>query len=160
MFLSTFEKQLDAKRRIVVPQDYRALVSGPFDGVFCFPSIEADCIEAGGKALFDRYVGVIEELEFGDPIRSALETSVLGGMARLAFDTAGRITLPETLCEMFGLSDWVVVVGLGDRFQIWEREAFQAHRSAQRDIAREGLANLRAQQRVAKLAKPAVGGAG
>jgi MraZ protein len=151
MFLSTFEKQLDAKRRIVVPQDYRALASGPFDGVFCFPSIEADCIEAGGKALFDRYVGVIEELEFGDPIRSALETSVLGGMARLAFDTAGRITLPETLCEMFGLSDWVVVVGLGDRFQIWERAAFQAHRSAQRDVAREGLANLRAQQRVAKL---------
>ena len=156
MFLSTFEKQLDAKRRIVVPQDFRALVSGPFDGVFCFPSIEADCIEAGGKALFDRYVGVIEELEFGDPIRSALETSVLGGMARLAFDTAGRITLPETLCEMFGLSDWVVVVGLGDRFQIWEREAFQAHRSAQRDAAREGLANLRAQQRAAKIA----GGAG
>jgi len=155
VFLSTFEKQLDAKRRIVVPQDYRALISGPFDGIFCFPSIEADCIEAGGKVLFDRYVGVIEELEFGDPIRSALETSVLGGMAKLAFDTAGRITLPETLCEMFGLSDWVVVVGLGDRFQIWEREAFQAHRSAQRDVAREGLANLRAQQRVAKL-----GGAG
>jgi MraZ protein len=155
MFLSTFEKQLDAKRRIVVPQDYRALVSGPFDGVFCFPSIEADCIEAGGKALFDRYLKVIEELEFGDPIRTALETSVLGGMARLAFDTAGRITLPETLCEMFGLSDWVVVVGMGDRFQIWQREAFQAHRSAQRDAAREGLANLRAQQRMAKL-----GGAG
>jgi MraZ protein len=150
MFLSTFEKQLDAKRRIVVPQDYRALTAGPFDGVFCFPSIEADCIEAGGQALFDRYAGVIEELEFGDPIRSALETSVLGGMARLAFDTAGRITLPETLCEMFGLSDWVAVVGLGDRFQIWQREAFQAHRAAQRDLARQGLASLRAQQRAAR----------
>ncbi|HEY8616268.1 division/cell wall cluster transcriptional repressor MraZ [Phenylobacterium sp.] len=151
MFLSTFEKQLDAKRRIVVPQEFRALASGPFDGVFCFPSIEADCIEGGGKALFDRYNGVIEELPFGDPLRSALETSVLGGMARLSFDTAGRITLPESLCEMFGLTDWVVVVGLGDRFQIWQREAFQAHRAAQRELAREGLAQLRAQQRAAKL---------
>ncbi|MDB5447094.1 MAG: hypothetical protein JWQ97_2411 [Phenylobacterium sp.] len=151
MFLSTFEKQLDAKRRIVVPQDFRALAAGPFDGVFCFPSIEADCIEGGGKPLFDRYLGVIEELEFGDPLRSALETSVLGGMARLSFDTAGRITLPETLCEMFGLTDWVVVVGLGDRFQIWSREAFQAHRAAQRELAREGLAQLRAQQRTARL---------
>jgi len=155
MFLSTFEKQLDAKRRIVVPQDYRALTSGPFDGIFCFPSIEADCIEAGGKPLFDRYLAAIEELGFGDPLRTAMETSVLGGMARLAYDTAGRITLPETLCEMFGLSDWVAVVGLGDRFQIWEREAFQAHRSAQREAAREGWANLRAQQRTAK-----IGGAG
>ncbi|MCR5881000.1 division/cell wall cluster transcriptional repressor MraZ [Phenylobacterium sp. J367] len=151
MFLSTFEKQLDAKRRIVVPQDFRALAAGPFDGVFCFPSIEADCIEGGGKALFDRYNGVIEELEFGDPLRSALETSVLGGMARLSFDTAGRITLPETLCEMFGLTDWVVVVGMGDRFQIWQREAFQAHRAAQRELARDGLAQLRAQQRAARL---------
>jgi MraZ protein len=160
VFLSTFEKQLDGKRRIVVPQDYRALTAGPFDGVFCFPSIEADCIEGGGKALFDRYLGVIEELEFGDPIRSALETSVLGGMARLSFDTAGRITLPELLCQQFGLTDWVVVVGLGDRFQIWQREAFQAHRAAQRDLAREGLASLRAQQRLARLSSPSVGGAG
>ncbi len=155
MFLSTFEKQLDAKRRIVVPQEFRALAAGPFDGVFCFPSIEADCIEGGGKALFDRYNGVIEELEFGDPLRSALETSVLGGMARLSFDTAGRITLPESLCDMFGLTDWVTIVGLGDRFQIWEREAFNAHRAAQRDLARQGLAELRAQQRAARL-----GGAG
>ena len=151
MFLSTFEKQLDGKRRIVVPQEFRAQTAGPFDGVFCFPSIEADCIEGGGKPLFDRYLGVIEELEFGDPLRTALETSVLGGMARLGFDVAGRITLPETLCEMFGLSDWVTIVGLGDRFQIWAKEAFQAHRAAQREIAREGLATLRAQQRAARL---------
>jgi MraZ protein len=152
MFLSTFEKQLDSKRRLVVPQDFRALVSAPFDGVFCFPSIEADCIEGGGKALFDRYLGVIEELDFGDPLRTALETSALGGMARLSFDTAGRITLPESLCEMFGLTDWVVIVGLGERFQIWEREAFQAHRAAQRELAREGLAQMRAQQRATRAA--------
>lgn len=150
MFVSTFEKQLDAKRRIVVPQEFRALVSGPFDGIICFPSIEADCIEGGGKALFDRYQGVIEELDFGDPLRSALEVSVLGGQARMSFDPAGRVTLPENLCDMFGLSDWVVVVGLGDRFQIWEREAFQAHRAAQREIARDGLAQLRATQRAAR----------
>ncbi len=147
MFLSTFEKQLDGKRRIVVPQEFRAAAAGPFDGVFCFPSIEADCIEAGGKALFDRYQALIEELPFGDPLRSALETSILGGACRLSFDTAGRITLPDTLCQDFALTDWVAVVGLGDRFQIWDREAFRAHRSAQRLSAREGLAALRNQQR-------------
>ena len=151
MFLSTFEKQLDGKRRIVVPQDFRAQTAGLFDGVFCFPSIEADCIEGGGKSLFDRYTGVIEELEFGDPLRSALELSVLGGMAQLSFDTAGRITLPELLCEQFGLTDVVVLVGLGDRFQIWNREAFQVRRAALRNVARDGFADLRAQQRAAKL---------
>lgn len=147
MFLSTFEKQLDAKRRIVVPQEFRAAVSAPFDGVFCFPSIEADCLEGGGKALFDRYAALIEELPFGDPLRSALETSVFGGMARLSFDDAGRVTLPPHLCEMFAISDWVAIVGMGDRFQIWPRGAFQAHRAAAREAARAGLADLRAAQR-------------
>ncbi len=147
VFHSTFEKQLDAKRRIVVPQEFRAAAAGPFDGVFCFPSIEADCIEGGGQALFDAYQAVIGELGFGDPLRTALETSVLGGMARLAYDSAGRITLPEALCDMFGLTDWVAVVGMGERFQIWSKEAFHAHRAEQRLLARQGLPALRAQQR-------------
>ncbi len=147
MFLSTFEKQLDSKRRIVVPQEFRGLASGPFDGVFCFPSIEADCLEGGGQALFQQYRATIEELAFGDPLRSALETAVYGGMCQLGFDAAGRITLPEALCQEAGLSDWVVLVGLGDRFQIWSRDAFAAHRADQRRLARDGLAALRNAQR-------------
>ena len=151
VFLSTFEKPLDAKRRLVVPVEFRALVSGPFDGVFCFPSIEADCIEGGGKSLFDRYEALIGELEVGDPLRYALEFSIRGGMAQLSFDTAGRVTLPENLCEMFGLADRVAVVGLGDRFQIWSPQAFQAQRAAQLQVARDGLAAMRAQQRQARI---------
>jgi len=153
VFLSTFEKQLDSKRRIVVPQEFRAAAaSGPFEGIMCFPSIEADCLEGGGQALFDRYETLIEELPFGDPIRSAIEFSVRGGLCRMAFDTAGRITLPEALCDQFGLTDWVVVIGLGERFQIWERDAFRAWRESQRLAARRGLSEHRAQQRAARLA--------
>ncbi len=150
MFLSTVEKQLDAKRRIVLPMEFRAAAQGPFDGVFCFPSIEANCVEGGGQALFETYRGLIEELPFGDGLRTALETSVYGGISRLAYDTAGRITLPESLCEMFGLTDWVAVVGMGERFQIWSRDAFRAHRQEQLAAAREGLSAYRTQQRLAR----------
>jgi len=147
VFISTFEKQLDNKRRIVAPQEFRAAVA-PFDGLFCFPSIEADCIEGGGKALFDSYAALIDEFPFGDPTRTALETSIMGGMVQLSFDTAGRITLHESFCEMFGLADWVTIVGLKDRFQIWSRPAFQARIKDQREAARQALL-VRARQRAA-----------
>ena len=151
MFLSTFEKQLDTKRRIVVPQEFRAAAASPpgstFEGVFCFPSIESDCIEGGGPALLKRYQDMMDELPFGDPLRSSLEFTVLGQMRQLAFDTAGRIVLPEALCEEFALTDWVAVVGLGDRFQIWSQAAYREQRELQRQAAREGLAQLRAAQR-------------
>jgi MraZ protein len=139
VFRSTFERPLDAKRRIVVPLEYRAAVAGPFDGIFCFPSVEGDCIEAGGKALFDRNEALIGEFEVGDPVRYALEFTLRGGMAQLGFDTAGRVTLPETFCETFALTDTVVLVGLGERFQIWGREAFLTERPAQRLVAQKGL---------------------
>jgi MraZ protein len=151
VFLSTFEKQLDGKRRIVVPAEFRALTSGPFDGVFCFPSIEADCIEGGGQKLFEGYRAVIEEFPLGDPTRSALEFSILGRMKQLAFDTAGRITLPEQYCEQFGLKDDVVLIGMGDRFQIWSAEAFRDRCAQERELASKGLAEFRAQQRAARL---------
>jgi MraZ protein len=149
MFLSTFEKQLDAKRRIVVPQEYRAALSA--DGVFVFPSIRSDCIEGGGQPLFDRYGAMADELEFGDELRDSIERNVFGEMQKLSFDTAGRITLPEALCEQFGIAEWVAVVGLRDRFEIWERDAYRAYKAADRERARTGLADMRAQQRRVRL---------
>jgi MraZ protein len=152
VFFSTVEKQLDAKRRIVLPADFRAAASGPFGGVFCFPSIEADCIEGGGQALFDIYKGVIDGIPFGDELRTALETCVYGGMVKLAYDTAGRITLPDALCRMFGLTDEVMVVGKGDRFQIWSVEAYRADLENARAVAKVGLPQLRRREQEAQRA--------
>jgi MraZ protein len=146
VFVSTIDRQLDGKRRIVLPVEFRAAV-GPLDNLFCFPSIEADCLEGGGPELLKSYDELINELPFGDPLRTAIETSVRGGFARLAWDPAGRVTLPEPLCEQFGLTDWVSVVGMGDRFQIWSKTAFAEHRERQRLFAREGLAAHRMSQR-------------
>ena len=159
MFLSTFEKQLDAKRRIVVPQDYRASLAEPGDSLFVFPSIRSNCIEGGGQALFERYAKLAEELDFGDELRDSIERTVFGKMQQLQFDPAGRITLPEPLCEQYGLTDWIAVVGLRDRFEIWERETYRAQRDADREFAKAGLADMRAKQRAARLAGGNLGGA-
>ena len=116
MFLSTYEKQLDGKRRLLIPNDFRTTENGAAGGVFIFPSIEADCLEAGGDRLFAVYAEMIESLPFGSAERSALEWQVMGEQVRLAYDSGGRITLPEGLCAEAGLEDTVVIVGLNDRF--------------------------------------------
>lgn len=139
MFLSTVEKQLDQKRRIVLPQNFRAAAAGGFDGIYCFPSLVGDCLEAGGQAFLDAYLKVIAGYPFGHEKRTALETTVLGDMVELGFDTAGRITLSDGLFGGIGVGDWVSLVGMGDRFQIWPRGAFKAHRPQQRILAREAL---------------------
>ncbi|WP_409018739.1 division/cell wall cluster transcriptional repressor MraZ [Brevundimonas vesicularis] len=139
MFLSTYEKQLDGKRRLLIPQEYRTAENGAEHGVFCFPSIEADCLEAGGDKLFAEYRAVIESLPFGDPYRSALESSIYGEQKSLSYDAAGRITLPDYLCAEFDLKDAVMICGVGERFQIWNKDKWAAHRAEKRLAARAGL---------------------
>ena len=137
MFLSSHEKQLDAKRRLLVPQDFRAAALlphdgvEPFEGLYCFAAIDAQCIECGGAAFFATYRDVINEYPRLSPTRKALEHRFYGAMQRLSFDTAGRITLPEKLCQSFGLSGDVLLTGLGDSFQIWEPRAYEAYAAEQ-----------------------------
>jgi len=142
VFLSTYEKQLDAKRRLLIPGDFRTAANGAEHGIFLFPSIEADCLEAGGDHLFAVYNEVIQSLPFGSEERSALEWQVMGEQVRLSFDSGGRITLPDHLCIEAELSGDVVIVGLNDRFQIWAKEKWLARRAEQRRLAKAGLAQV------------------
>jgi MraZ protein len=158
LFRQTYEKQLDGKRRLLIPQDYRTAENGAETGIFIFPSIEADCLEAGGDRLFNVYAEIISQLPFGSEERSALEWQVMGEQTRLAFDSGGRITLPESLCEEAGIGEEVVIVGLNDRFQIWSKEKHAERRAQQRALAKAGLAQIGALKLAAQM-KLAGGGA-
>jgi len=139
VFLSTYEKQLDGKRRLLIPQEFRTADNGAETGVFCFFSVESDCLEAGGDLLMAEYVAIIEGLPFGDDWRTALEETVYAGQKPLGYDGGGRITLPESLCQEAGLGEDVVIVGLGPRFQIWDRARWNARREERRMLARKAL---------------------
>ena len=139
MFLSTFEKQLDGKRRLLIPQEFRTADNGAEHGVFCFFSVTAGCLEAGGDRLMAEYVDLIESLPFGDDWRTALEETVYAGQKPLAYDGGGRITLPEGLCADAGLGEDVVIVGMGTRFQIWDRARWTARKDERRLLARKAM---------------------
>ncbi len=158
MFLSTHEKQLDAKRRLQAPQEFRTAENGAATGLYCFPSIEADCLEAGGEGFVAAYRAFIDSIPFGDPFRAAMESQFYGGLKQLSYDTAGRITLTEALVERGGLTSEVVMVGLGDRFQIWDRARWREHETEQRKLAQQAMREMGEARRRASLAARGEGG--
>ena len=145
VFLSSHEKPIDAKRRLLVPQEFRAAASIPcpgidnFEGVYAFAALDSTSIECGGAAFFAQYSEVIDSYPRLSPVRKALEHHIYAGMHRLAFDTAGRITLPDNLCAQFGLKDHVLLTGLGTSFQIWEPLAYRAYLNSQDGVVSQAL---------------------
>ena len=152
-FLSTFLNRVDRKGRVSVPAAYRgALAGGAFQGIIAYPSMTEPVIEAFGRDLLEQMSRrrTDQSIEGGD-----FEQLLLGGgglvetimaLAReLPFDGEGRVILPDALAGHAGITDRATFVGRGNRFQIWQPEAFERHQAEAIDrlrtrLGREGSA--------------------
>lgn len=144
MFLATATNSLDAKGRISVPADFRAVVGdGSFDGIVVWPSFDGAYLEGGGMSLLQDYQALLEGMDPYDEARIAFERAIFAESRRLSFDGTGRITLPKDLAEYANLSGSATFIGLGRRFEIWNPEEYKSRAQAAREMARDNRHRLR-----------------
>jgi MraZ protein len=142
-FVSTFTNRLDAKGRVSIPAPFRAVLerdsyaSGGAPGIYCYPSLDAPALDAGGERLAQKIDGLLSGLpEYSDE-RDELSVALYGDVQVLGVDADGRIVLPEALRAHAGLQSSVTFVGLGDKFQMWEPGRFEERRARARDKVRD-----------------------
>ncbi len=132
-FVGNITNKIDAKGRVSVPAPFRAqLVRDGYEGLYCYPSLDMNAIDAGGYQL----LGVIEEkLSSFDPFtedHDFLSTAFYGMSEALRIDQDGRISLTEAIRDYAGIADQVTFVGQGYKFQIWDPARFVEHREEAR----------------------------
>lgn len=137
-FLSNVSSRLDAKGRVSIPAPFRAILAKDgVPGLFVHPCLDLEALDAGGEALLSEIDALLESLPPYSEERDSLSTALLGVSEMLKLDSEGRVMLPESLKTYAAISDQVVFVGQGSKFQIWEPERFQAHLALARAGARE-----------------------
>src|ERR1700755_2722640 len=98
LFLSTFEKQIDKKGRVSVPPTFRAVLAAQsFNGMIAYASFTNPCIEACGMERIEKLHAGIEALDPFSEERDAFATAILAGSTQMAFDSEGRVVIPEAL---------------------------------------------------------------
>jgi len=129
-FVSTFTNRIDAKGRVSIPASFRAVLErdGYAGGVYCYPSLDAPALDAGGERLAKKIDGLLAGLPDYSNERDELSVALYGDVQILSIDGDGRIVLPESLRAHAGLETAVTFVGLGDKFQIWEPTRFEQRR--------------------------------
>lgn len=124
--LGTHSYQLDPKGRLSLPARFRdAFADGAWltmgqDGcLFAFPRAEWErrSTEVGASPLSDADGRAYARLFFG----STEETRL---------DSQGRLTIPQRLREAGGMAKDVVVLGVRERMEIWDREAYERYEAA------------------------------
>jgi len=127
-FRGTFDHTLDAKNRLTVPARYRAALA---EGVvLAMPVDLKPCVGVWRPEEYDRYTRrALAELPPLSPRLAELERFFYGSSHDAELDAAGRIMIPSFLGEHASLAKEVVVVGVGDRLELWAKAAWSDHRS-------------------------------
>jgi MraZ protein len=117
MFLGEYRHSLDSKDRLTVPVRYRELI---VDGAFILRGFDRNLMVLTSKA-FDAISRRLDHMSLTDPLARDLRRRIFGSASHLEIDKAGRILIPDFLCQKAGLSSDqdAVLVGQGSYFEIW-----------------------------------------
>ncbi len=142
MFYGEYEHSVDEKNRLTLPARFRNSLA---DGIVLARGIER-CIDVYASASWLENTARIAELDSLNREAREMKRYVFAGAAVAELDRQGRVIIPPHLTEHAGVVKDVVVIGVHDHVEIWDRAAWAVHLSAIEgsagDVA-ERLANQR-----------------
>ncbi|MBR1841467.1 MAG: division/cell wall cluster transcriptional repressor MraZ [Alphaproteobacteria bacterium] len=139
LFMDTVINKVDAKGRVSLPSDYRAIVKELETEIVCYRSLSLPCIEGCLEETLDKLATDIEDsTDFFSETQDNLTNLIFGDAKRFTFDSTGRIMLSEKLLKHAQITDTAVFVGKGRKFQIWNPQNWQKEEER---IRREVLKN-------------------
>ena len=112
MFRGIYHISLDTKGRLSVPAKVRAQFEEESDGVLILTA------ELENQKLV--------KLPSFDPQIRRLKRLYMGNAAECELDSTGRILIPPPLRQRAGLDKKVVMSGMGNKFELWSQEAWDA----------------------------------
>jgi MraZ protein len=143
MLLGSYDHTIDDKNRLTLPAKFREAFT---DGVVITRGLDG-CLYAYRRADWDRLVeSRFAPLDPLSPETRRLERFFYSGAAEAELDKQGRVMLPASLIDHAKLSKEIVVAGVNDRLEIWDRAAWRRElaevEGSAEDVA-ERLANKR-----------------
>lgn len=126
LFMDTITNKVDAKGRVSLPSDYRAIVKESESQIVCYRSLTSPCIEGCLEDMLEKLATEIENSnDFFSQEQDDLTNLIFGDARRFSFDSTGRIVLSEKLLAHAQIKDTAVFVGKGRKFQIWSPENWE-----------------------------------
>ena len=122
MLMGEYNHALDAKGRIIIPSRLREELGDHF--VVC-KGMDG-CLFAFPMEGWEKLVSKLQALPLTNKAARKFSRYFLAGAADVEPDKQGRALLPQPLREAAGLEKDVVLCGVGDRLEIWSKDAWTA----------------------------------
>lgn len=130
IFTGEYHHLLDFKRRLAIPVKFRnsfggkAVITKGLDGcLFVYPT-----------AVWEKLAEKLGSLPLGEKKMRQFVRLMLAGAVESDVDRQGRILIPNYLSEFAYLKKDVVLIGLYDRLEVWDKEEWvKSRKEAEKD---------------------------
>jgi MraZ protein len=124
--LGTHSYSLDPKGRVSLPTRFRAAFD---DGVWITVGQDR-CLYCFPRAEWERRAEEVSSSPLADADGRAYARLFFSSADEARLDGQGRVTIPQRLRDAAGIAKEVVVLGVRDRMEIWDRGAYERYRDA------------------------------
>ena len=141
MFFGTYQRNLDNKFRLQLPNK---LVKEMPEHFYLLRGFEG-ALSIYEEKDFQKYLSSLEKMSFLEEKARTYMRLALSSVEVLDTDSHGRISLGSAIAKRYGLSSEVVIIGVLDHFEIWDKTSYEEDQKKNEDsyekIA-EDLSNL------------------
>lgn len=136
MFRGPSKVTLDAKGRLAVPVRYRERIVSRAEGRLVATADKDHCLLLYPLPDWEEIERKLVRLPSLDKRAQQLKRLMLGHAVELEMDGHGRILLPRELREFANLDRQVMLIGQGNKFELWDEEQWTKRRDEW--LAQEG----------------------
>ncbi len=119
MFRGLNPVSLDAKGRLAIPVRYRELLMDMSAGELVATVDRDRCLLLYPRTRWEEIESELVQLPSLQPEARAVQRMLLGHATDMQMDGHGRILLPPALRDYAELDHKVVLIGQGNRFELW-----------------------------------------
>ena len=135
MLMGEFHHNIDEKSRIIIPSKFREELG---EKVIITRGLE-DCLFIYSEKEWQQIVSNLRSLPFTKKDVRGFMRLFLSGATVCEFDKQGRVTVTSVLSDYASLIKECVIIGVGDRLEVWSLEKwnqyFESNRSDYSDLA-------------------------
>lgn len=135
MLIGTYEHNMDAKKRVIMPAKFREDIGDKFYLTIGFDG----CIRAYGEEEWLKYKSRYDNLPESNQNARKIRRLILGNSCDCEVDKQGRVIIPPNLCKHASLEKEVVIIGQSSYIEIWAKEIWNQYQPEEEDINLEDL---------------------
>ena len=132
---------VDNKGRLAVPARQREILLRLYSANMVVTLDSNDHLLIYPESNWQEVQQKLLKLPTGNPVLKAYQRLVLGHAETQQMDASGRLLLPGVLRELVDLNKEVALVGMGNRFELWDLTRWQAQTQEALHIDRDALAD-------------------